>query len=58
MQITSFSIRNFKSIQEIRVDHVDSAMIVVGKNSAGKTAILDGLLAAFGVYQIRPLTSI
>ncbi len=54
MQITSFSIRNFKSIQEIRVDHVDSAMIVVGKNSAGKTAILDGLLAAFGVYQIRP----
>ncbi len=54
MRITSFSIRNFKSIQEIHVDQADSAMIIVGKNSTGKTAILDGLLAVFGIYQICP----
>ncbi len=52
MQISSISIRNFKSIQSLTISEVESAMIIVGKNSTGKTVILDAILAVAGMYKI------
>lgn len=52
MQISSISIRNFKSIQTLTISEVESAMIIVGKNSTGKTVILDAILAVAGIYKI------
>lgn len=52
MQISSISIRNFKSIQTLTISEVESAMIIVGKNSTGKTVILDAILAVAGMFKI------
>lgn len=52
MQISSISIRNFKSIQNLTISEVESAMIIVGKNSTGKTVILDAILAVAGMFKI------
>ena len=54
MKIRSLTIHNFKSIQDLRIEEIESAMIVVGKNNTGKTVILDAILAMAGYYQIRP----
>lgn len=52
MQITSVSIKNFKSIREMEITDIEKALILVGKNNTGKTGILDAIRAAAGVYQI------
>ena len=52
MKINALTIRNFKSIRELHIDDIDSALIVVGKNSTGKTAILDAVLAVAGLYTV------
>lgn len=52
MQIKALSIKNFKSIRSLNMNEVEKAMIIVGKNSTGKTAILDAILAIAGEYQI------
>lgn len=52
MQISSITIENFKSIQKLTIQEVESAMIIVGKNSTGKTVILDAILAVAGIYKI------
>lgn len=52
MQISSISICNFKSIQTLTISEVESAMIIVGKNSTGKTVILDAILAVAGMFKI------
>ena len=43
MRIVSLSIRNFKSIKSIEINDIESAFIIVGKNSVGKTVILDAI---------------
>ncbi len=52
MQILSLHIRNFKSIQEMKIQGIENALILVGKNNTGKTSVLDALRAAFGIYQV------
>lgn len=54
MQITDIWIRNFKSIREIHMEQVENALILVGKNDTGKTAVLDALRAVSGDYEIGP----
>lgn len=54
MKISYLSIRNFKSIQELTIEDMDQAMILVGRNSTGKTVVLDAILAVTGNYKIRP----
>lgn len=54
MQIKEISIKNFKSIRKLRMTNIEKAFIVVGKNSTGKTVILDAILAVAGIYQIKP----
>ncbi|RDU22584.1 ATP-dependent nuclease [Anaerosacchariphilus polymeriproducens] len=54
MEIRYLAIRNFKSIRSLIISDVENALIVVGKNSTGKTAILDAVLAVAGIYSISP----
>ncbi len=53
MKISAISISNFKSIKQLRIDEIDSAMILVGKNNTGKTVVLDAIRAASGQYDIK-----
>ena len=45
MQITYLGIKNFKSIQELEICDIESALILVGKNNTGKTVVLDAIRA-------------
>lgn len=53
MQITDLWIRNFKSIENMHISQVENALILVGKNNTGKTAVLDAIRTVGGVYQIE-----
>lgn len=53
MQITELQIRNFKSIGSMKISDVENALILVGKNNTGKTAVLDAIRAVSGVYEIQ-----
>ncbi len=54
MKITKLCIKNFKSIREITLENLEDALILVGKNSTGKTALLDAIRAPGGSYHIEP----
>lgn len=53
MKISSLLIKNFKTIHELNIDTIDSAFIIVGKNSTGKTTILHAIQAVAGQYEIK-----
>ncbi len=53
MQITDLRIRNFKSIKDMHISDIENALILVGKNDTGKTAVLDAVRAAGGDYIVR-----
>lgn len=52
MQITDLRIRNFKSIRDMHIGGIENALILVGKNDTGKTAVLDAIRAVGGDYKI------
>ena len=53
MKLSSILIRNFKTIRELNIDNIESAFIIVGKNSTGKTTILKAILAVAGEYAVK-----
>ena len=53
MQITDLRIRNFKSIKEMHISGIENALILVGKNDTGKTAVLDAVRAVGGDYTVK-----
>ena len=53
MQITDLWIRNFKSIKDMHINGIENALILVGKNDTGKTAVLDAVRAVGGDYIIK-----
>lgn len=53
MQITAVHIKNFKSIRDMKIEGIENALILVGKNNTGKTAVLDAVRAALGEYEIQ-----
>ncbi len=53
MQIKSLHIKNFKSIRELKMEDIESALILVGKNNTGKTSVLDAVRAITGDYIVR-----
>ena len=52
MQITDLRIRNFKSIRDMHIQGIENALILVGQNNTGKTAVLDAIRAVGGSYDI------
>ncbi len=52
MKITSLHIQNFKSVQELELSDVDDVLILVGRNNAGKSVILDAIRAVTGDYAV------
>lgn len=53
MKICYLMIKNFKSIRNLEINDIKNAMILVGKNNTGKTAVIDAILAASGKKQIK-----
>ena len=53
MQITDLRIRNFKSIKNLHIADIENALILVGQNNTGKTAVLDAVRAVSGDYHIQ-----
>lgn len=54
MQIVGLRIHHFKSIQDMWIQDIENALILVGQNNTGKTTVLDAIRAVGGVYQIKP----
>ncbi len=53
MKISSLRIKNFKSIQDLQLNTIDYACILVGKNNTGKTVVLDAIRAVVGEYIVE-----
>ncbi len=47
MRIESFTIKNYRSIQKLKIDNLNSVNVFFGKNNVGKSNILRGLHLAF-----------
>lgn len=53
MKICYLKIKNFKSIRELEIKDIENALILVGKNNTGKTAVIDALLLAANMRQVE-----
>ncbi len=53
MKICYLKIKNFKSIRKLEITDIENALILVGKNNTGKTAVIDALLLAAGMHQTK-----
>lgn len=54
MRIEWIHIRNFRYIRDLEIRDVENALILVGQNNVGKTAVLNALCAVGGQYEISP----
>lgn len=43
MKITYLKICNYKSIEQLEITDIENALILVGKNNTGKTAVIDAI---------------
>lgn len=53
MKINSLLIKNFKTIKAMDIENIENAMIIVGRNSTGKTTILHAIRAVAGDYEVK-----
>ncbi|MDO5403056.1 MAG: AAA family ATPase, partial [Eubacteriales bacterium] len=54
MKIAYLSIHNYRSIEELTIEDVEDVLILVGRNNAGKSIVLDAIRAVFGDYPVGP----
>ncbi|MBC8521563.1 MAG: AAA family ATPase, partial [Methanomicrobia archaeon] len=47
MKIVAFTIKNYRSIKELKIENLNPANVFFGKNNVGKSNILRGLHLAF-----------
>ena len=52
MRLEYLRIQNFKSIRDMEIRDIENVLILVGKNNAGKTVILDALRILDNTYRI------
>lgn len=55
MKISYIHIHNFKSIRDLEISNLENALILVGKNSTGKTVVIDAICLVAG--QLEPKES-
>ena len=53
MQLNRLRIQNFKSIRDMEIEDIENVLILVGKNNAGKTVVLDALRLLDNTYQVQ-----
>ena len=53
MQLNRLHIRNFKSIRDMEIEDIENVLILVGKNNAGKTVVLDALRLLGDTYRVQ-----
>ena len=53
MRLDRLRIQNFKSIRDMEIRNVENVLILVGKNNAGKTVVLDALRILDNTYRIQ-----
>lgn len=53
MKIEGIKIKNYKFIKELEIEQMENACILIGRNSTGKTMILDAIMTAFGLKECR-----
>ena len=51
MKIEGIKIKNYKFIKELEIEQMENACILIGRNSTGKTMILDAIMTAFGLKE-------
>ena len=51
MKIEGIKIKNYKFIKELQIEQMENVCILIGRNSTGKTMILDAIMAAFGLKE-------
>ncbi len=52
MKINYIKIKNYKSIEELEITDIEDVLILVGRNNAGKSVVLDAIRAVSGYYVI------
>ncbi len=52
MKINYLKIVNFKSIRGLEINNMENSLILVGKNSTGKTSVIDAILITAGLRQV------
>lgn len=50
MKIQKITVKNFRSIKEQVVDDIGNALVLIGKNNSGKSALLTAIRLLFGDY--------
>lgn len=53
VKISALTIDNFKSVRHLEIKDIDNAFILVGKNSTGKTVVLDAIRLVAGMYEVK-----
>lgn len=54
MKLSYVHIKNYKSVLDMEITDIENALILVGKNNTGKTAVIDAILLASGKKTIHP----
>ncbi|MBT9779960.1 AAA family ATPase [Clostridium sp. MCC353] len=52
MRLADLHIKNFNTIRDMKITEIEDALILVGKNNTGKTAVLNAVRALSGDYEI------
>ena len=52
MRILELEIKNFKSVNLIKITDIDMCLILVGCNNSGKSTIMDAIQAVTGDYKV------
>ncbi|MFA9463495.1 MAG: ATP-dependent endonuclease [Velocimicrobium sp.] len=55
MKISYLHITNFKSIRDLEIKDMESALILVGKNNTGKTVVIDAIRLVCGDFIVKKL---
>ena len=56
--ITSFKVKNFRLFDELEINKLSQVNLIVGKNNAGKSALLEALLLFFSKMSPTDLVDI